>query len=36
MWDLRLGHRKHTVPPEEIANGIGFLSRIFETKASKS
>jgi len=35
MRDLRLGHRKHTVPKEEIANGIGFLDRIFETKTSR-
>ncbi|MBI1890265.1 MAG: hypothetical protein HYS18_06460 [Burkholderiales bacterium] len=36
MWDLHIGHRKHIVPSDEIANGIGFLNRIFETKASKS
>jgi hypothetical protein len=34
MWDLRLGHRKHMIPEEEIQNGIGFLNRIFETQVS--
>jgi hypothetical protein len=35
MWDLRIGHRRHVVPREDIEGGHGFLDRIFDTTPSK-
>jgi hypothetical protein len=31
--DLRIGHRKHTIPPDALRNGVDFLDRIFSTEA---